>query len=100
MKLLTYTDEDGFTYQSLVRDNDTDPSIGLIQSPPDLRQLDWEAIVKNIHNALLERELFTIQDVQIRSTEFNQIILAKVVKQIYRLYQEAEQDQEQGEIKK
>lgn len=96
MKLLTFTDADGFSHKSLVRDNDTDPSIGLIQSPPDLRQLDWEAIVKNIHNALLERELFTIQDVQIRSTEFNQIILAKVVKPIFHLYQK-EQDPEQGE---
>lgn len=90
MKLLTFTDDEGYNHKSLVRDNDTDPAIGLIQSPPDLRQLDWEAIVKNIHNALLERELFTIQDVQIRSTEFNQIILARVVKQIYRLYQEQE----------
>lgn len=99
MKLLTYTDSDGFTYQSLVRDNDTDPSIGLIQSPPDLRQLDWDAIARNIHNALLERELFTIQDIQIRGTEFNQIILAKVVKQIYRLYQDQEQDQEQENVK-
>lgn len=95
MKLLTFTDPDGYSHKSLVRDTDTDPSIGLIQSPPDLRQLDWEAIAKNIHNALLERELFTIQDVQIRNAEFNQIILAKVVKQIYRLYQDQEQDPEQ-----
>lgn len=94
MKLLTYTDSDGFTYQSLVRDNDTDPSIGLIQSPPDLRQLDWDAIARNIHNALLERELLTIQDVQIRSAEFNQIILAKVGKRIFALYQQQEQETE------
>lgn len=94
MKLLTFTDDEGYNHKSLVRDNDTDPSIGLIQSPPDLRQLDWEAIARNIHNALLEREIFTIQDAQIRSTELSQIILAKVVKPIYALYQEQEQETE------
>lgn len=99
MKLLTFTDDNGYSYKSLVRDNDTDPSIGLIQSPPDLRQLDWEAIAKNIHNALLERGLLTIQDVQIRSTEFNQIILAKVGKKIFSLYQEQEQDPQQEKDK-
>lgn len=88
MKLVTFTDGDGYAYNSLIRDGDIDPSIGLIQSPPDLRLLDWESIAKNIHNALLERGLLTINDIQIRQTEFNQIILAKVAKQIFKLYQE------------
>lgn len=94
MKELTFTDKDGFNHKSLVRDTDTDPSVGILKSPPDLRQLDWQEISRNIHNALLERDLITIQDVQIRSTEFNQIILAKVGKRIFALYQEAEQEKE------
>lgn len=88
MKLVTYTDENGFNHNSLLRDGDTDPAAGLLQSPPDLRQLDWEEIARVIHNKLLERGLLTLKDVQIRSTEFNQIILASVGKKILALYQQ------------
>jgi hypothetical protein len=88
LRQVIYTDEGGYNHSSLVRDGDTDPSIGLLQSPPDLRQLDWEEIARTIHNALLERGLITLKDVQIRSTEFNQIIMAKVGKKIFALYQQ------------
>lgn len=87
MKLLTFTDSDGFNHASLVRDNDSDPLLGLIQSPPDVRELDWEQIKRNIHNKLLERGLLTLSDVQIRNVEFNQVIMSSVVKPIFGLYQ-------------
>lgn len=92
MKIVEFTDNNGFNHKSLIRDTDTDPSIGLINDPPDLRMLDWESIAKNIHNALVERGLLTIKDIQIRQTEFNQIILARVGKQIFKLYQEQNGD--------
>ena len=41
MKLVTFEDGNGYKHKSLIRDNDTDPSIGLLQSPPDIDQLDW-----------------------------------------------------------
>lgn len=90
MKLVDFTDANGYNHKSLIRDNDTDPTIGLIQSPPDLRRLDWESIARNIHNALLERGLLTVKDLQVRQTEFNQIVLARVGKQIFTLYQQQE----------
>ena len=90
MKSVTYTDQNGYNHNSLLRDADTDPSIGILQSPPDLRQLNWEEIARTIHNALLERGLLTVHDVQIRNNEFNQIILAKVGKKIFALYQQQE----------
>jgi hypothetical protein len=90
MKIMNYSDNNGYHYKSLVRDGDFDPSIGILQAPPDLRQLDWEMIVRNIHNELLARGLITLQDVQIRNIEFNQLIMAKVVKPIYALYQQQE----------
>lgn len=88
MKKVIYTDENGFNHNSLLRDSDTDPAAGLLQSPPDLRQLDWDEITRIIHNKLLERGLLTIKDVQIRNNEFNQIILASVGKKIFALYQQ------------
>lgn len=88
MKLVTFTDSDGYRHKSLVRDGDTDPSIGLIQSPPDLRQLDWTEIARQIHNKLLERGLLTLKDIQVRNSEFNQVVMSTVVRPIHGLYQE------------
>jgi hypothetical protein len=88
LKLLTFVDDNGITRKSLVRDGDTDPSIGLIQSPPNVQDLDWETIAKNIYLKLLERGLFTLKDIQVRNTEFSQVIMSSVVKPIYGLYQE------------
>jgi len=93
MKQVIYTDSNGLQHKSILRDSDTDPSIGLLQSPPDILSLDWEAIPKIIHNKLLEAGLFTIQDVQIRSNDFNKIILATVGKRILALYQNGELEQ-------
>lgn len=90
MKKVTFTDDNGYNHHSLVRDGDTDPSTGILQSPPDLRRLDWEEMARVIHNKLLERDLINLKDVQIRQNEFNQIILASVGKRIFALYQEQE----------
>lgn len=87
MKKVFFT-RDGFNYASLIRDNDTDPSTGIIQSPPDLRQLDWNSIQRNLHNALLEHNLLTLKDIQIRQNEFNKIVLSAVGKPLMNLYQE------------
>lgn len=87
MKLLIYSDSDGYNQASLVRDTDSNPTLGLLQSPPDIRQLDWEQIKKDIHNKLLERGLITLRDIQIRNVEFNQVVMSSVVKPIFGLYQ-------------
>lgn len=90
MKTVIYTDPDGLKHLSTIRDNDTDASIGILQSPPDLRQLDWQEIPKEIHNLLVEGGFFSLKDVQIRQTEFNKIINSTIIKRIFRLYQEQE----------
>jgi hypothetical protein len=88
LKKVVFTDKDGLKRLSILRDKDNDPEAGIIQSPPDLSQLDWQVIVKNIHNGLMEHELITLKDVQIRGAEFNKIIMAAVVKPIFGLYQQ------------
>lgn len=88
MKLLTYTDTDGFKHKSLVRDTDTDPSVGLLKSPPDLNQLNWHAIKLTLHNSLLDKGIITLEDAQSKSNEFNQCVLAAVAKPLFRLYQQ------------
>ena len=92
MKLLTYTDANGFKHKSLVRDTDTDPAIGLLKSPPDLEQLDWYVIKLTLHNSLLDKGILTLEDAQSRPNEFNQCVLAAVAKPLFRLFQQQEND--------
>lgn len=88
MKLLTFEDGNGYKHKSLVRDNDTDPSIGILQSPPDLEQLDWHVIKVTLHNMLLEKGFVTLADIQNRTNEFHQCVLSAVGKPLFRLYQQ------------
>lgn len=87
MKLVTFQDDQGRRHKSLIRDNDTDPTIGLIQSPPDLSQLDWQAMQVNLHNALLDKGILTVSDAQDRVSDFNQCVLAAIGKPLFSLYQ-------------
>lgn len=87
MKLVSFQDDDGRRHKSLIRNNDTDPTIGLIQSPPDLSQLDWRAMEVNLHNALLDKGILTLSDAQSRVSDFNQCVLAAIGKPLFGLYQ-------------
>ena len=66
MKPVIYTDKNGYIRRSLVRDNDdeSDGDIGIPCGPPDIRQLDWERMLKDMHNSLASAGLFTWKDVQ------------------------------------
>lgn len=62
MKLVSWTDENGWMHRSLLRDIDHDPSRGILQDPPDINQLDWESIKRTLHNQLVARDIFTASD--------------------------------------
>ncbi len=66
MKTVLYEDEEGFKQRKVIKNNDT-PSMakyGLPAGPPDLRQLDVDAILREINDNLVANELFTWDDVQ------------------------------------
>lgn len=88
MKQVKYTDEQGRKHLSTIRDMDSDPSIGFLQSPPDLDRLNWQELKVNLHNLLVDKKLFTIEDVQRYQQEFNHAVLVAISKPIFRLYQE------------
>lgn len=66
MKLIKYTDKAGFKRRSLVKDTDSedDAQYGVPAGPPDLRQLDWTQLKRDMNNALADQELWTLQDLQ------------------------------------
>ena len=66
MKLIKYTDNAGFKRRSLIKDTDSedDAQYGVPAGPPDLRQLDWTQLKRDMSNALADQELWTLQDLQ------------------------------------
>jgi len=64
VKILTYTDEDNYIRKSLVRDNDTSPEFGIPQDIPDLNELDWNEIKRELHNELTKAGIKTWKDIQ------------------------------------
>jgi hypothetical protein len=94
MRKVTWTDKNGYKHRSLVRDGDPDDMApnGLLQDPPNLEALDWEAVKRDLHNALLAAGLFTWRDVQEKGRHdgLRGAILSAVKKKLIALYREAE----------
>lgn len=64
MRLLKYTDKQGYIRHSWVKNDDADPKHGIPYDPPDLSGLPLEPkLQKELHNTLVENNLFTHLDV-------------------------------------
>lgn len=86
MKVLTWEDKHGYKYRSLVRNDDDNPEIGLPDNIPDLNQIDWEQVKKELHNRLTENELITWKDVQLSQNGVTSAILSVLKRRIINLY--------------
>lgn len=91
MRLVIWTDKNGYKHRSLVRDDDPDEAApgGIRQEPPSLDNLDWEAVKLELHNRLMDAGLWTWQDVQ-RKEGLPGIILAVLRTRLINLYREGE----------
>ena len=83
----------GREYLSTIRDIDTDASIGILEGPPDLEQLDWDEIKTRIHNLLLKKRLFSLDDIQRRQSDLEWAVYSAVIKSIFKLYQTNNNDE-------
>jgi len=94
MRLVKWTDKNGYRRQSLIRNNDPDTEApgGIPQEPPDLSQLDWPAIAKEMHNLFIDRGLITWRDVQASHNGVSAVIQTVLRRRIVELFklQEAE----------
>jgi len=91
MRLVQWTDKHGYKHRSLVRDDDPDEmaSQGILQDPPNLDELDWEAIKRDIHNRLVDAGLVSWRDVQ-EKRGLRGAILSSMKRELIQLYREAE----------
>jgi hypothetical protein len=88
MKNVVWTDEDGYKRVSLLRDRDPDHMApeGIPLTPPDLSQLDWEEMKRELHNSLVDKKLFTWDDVQREQNGVSSAILSVMKRRMIALY--------------
>jgi hypothetical protein len=87
-----WTDKDGYKHLSLVRNDDPDDAApsGVLCDPPDLRELDWDAIIKALQNRLTERGLTDWKAVQASQNGITSTIVSILKPQIIQLYRSME----------
>lgn len=91
MRLVRYTDKQGWRHQAWVREEDPDSVApeGLRLDPPDLHQLDWEEILQELHNHLVDSGLINWEDVQRQQNGVSGVVQHVLRNRIVGLYREA-----------
>ena len=91
MREVSWTDKYGYKRRSLVRDSDSDEmaSQGVLLGPPNLDELDWEGIKRDLHNALMDAGIFSWRDCQ-EKRGLRGAILSTMKRRLVYLYREAE----------
>jgi hypothetical protein len=66
MRIVVWTDKDGWKHRSLIRDSDPDTAAqsGILQDPPDIREVDWEGVARELHNFFVDHGVVTWSDLQ------------------------------------
>lgn len=89
MKIVIWQDKNGYKHGSLLRDLDSSdaPEIGIPLDPPDVREIFSEC-EKEVHNALVDRNLFTWEDVQWSQDGVTSVITSIVRRRFIERYKE------------
>lgn len=92
MRYVVIVDAMGYKRRYLVRDEDGDEDaarIGIQAGPPDMRDLDFEAIRREIHNSLVEQGLNSWNDIN-NSPVGLSLICAVIKRHVAGLFKEAQ----------
>lgn len=86
MKTVIWTDKKGVRHRSFLQDDMSKhrPQDGYKADPPNVFELDWNAMARNLHNQLVDRKIFTIED--ITGNELTGAILGAIRKKVKELY--------------
>lgn len=89
MKIVIWEDRDGYKHGSLLRDTDSseNSSIGIPLNPPDVRKI-FDECAKEVHNALVDRNLFTWDDVQLSQDGVTSVINSIIKRKFIECYRE------------
>ena len=88
MKSVIWEDKHGYKHRSLIYDDDPDDAgpQGLLTDPPNVRELDWEGVQKDLHNALVEMGAITWKDIQANSLDLRGAIYRALKTRLIELY--------------
>ena len=90
MRLIAWTDRDGWKRTSFIKDDQDDDMApqGIPQSVVPINELDWDAIKRDLHNALINRSLFGYEDIIKQRDSVNGAILSAVRGRLITLYKD------------
>lgn len=96
MKLVTWTDENGYYHQSWLKDHEPDDLApqGLLNDPPSLDILDWDEIKRTIHNRLVQQGIRDWSDIQRNQKSITGIVNSTMKNYITALFRSAERSAE------
>lgn len=94
MREVIWTDGSGFKHRALLRSSDhlSRAAEGIPLDPPDVRELNWDEIVKSLHNLLVERRLVSLKDLSEKPGQLENSILAVIRTDLINLYKEKERE--------
>lgn len=86
MKVVIWTDKKGIKHRSFLQKDMSEkrPQLGYVSDPPNVLGLDWNKIAKDLHNQLVDRGLFALED--ITGNELTGAILGAIRKRVKGLY--------------
>lgn len=92
MRPIEWTDADGYMRHRLVKDTDPDSlrDKGIPLEPPDINQLDWSAVRRNLHNQLMARGITTYKDIQRAQNGITAAVRAALAQPLIQLFREEE----------
>lgn len=90
MRLVQWTDSEGYHHLSYVRDNDPDELApqGVPCDPPDLEQLDWDQIKRDVHNLLVSNRLVDWESVKRAQNGVTSVVNATLRRELLMLYRQ------------
>lgn len=91
MRTVIWTDRKGYKHRSLIKDDqpDSEAPMGIVQDPPDLHEVDWEAVIKSLHNSFVETGVTSWLELQ-RKQNLQNVIFRCVKPRIIALFRSME----------
>ena len=92
MRLVEWTDENGYNHLAWLKDNEPDYKApeGLSHDPPDVNRIHWEEIKKDVHNQMVKMRLTDWHKVMEHQNALTGIITGAVKRNLVYLFREGE----------
>ena len=91
MRLVTWTDDNDYRRRAYVREGDLDeraPDLGVPADVPDMSQINWKEVEKDLHNLLSDRNYITWADVQLSQNGISTVAVSVLSRRIIQLYRQ------------